>query len=63
MNTTVRNNPYWGIRSEELHDARRRAHAERAMVVREILAALVSWRRKIDRRAPAEPTLKVVHEH
>jgi hypothetical protein len=51
----LRNQPYWGIRSEELHEARRRAHAERAKVVRHILSVLVSWRRKsAERRATAE---------
>ena len=62
--TTLRNHPYWGISRVELHDARRRAHAERAKAVRQLFAVLVSWRRKTpDRRAPAEPVLKVAHEH
>ena len=53
--TTPTNYPYWGVRREELHEARRRAHAERVEVVRQILSALVSWRRKsAERRATAE---------
>lgn len=52
---TLKSHPYWGIRSEELHEARRRAHAERAKVVRQILTSLVSWRRRksAERRAAA----------
>lgn len=62
--TTPRSHPYWGIKPEELHEARRRAHAERAKVVHQLFAALVSWRRKAsDWRAAAEPALKVAHEH
>jgi len=55
MMTTLRNHLYWGIPSEELHEARRRAHAERAKVVRQMFTALVSWRRKsAEHRASAE---------
>ena len=62
--TVPRNHPYWGLRPEELHEARRRANAERAKVVRQILAALVSWRRKAnDPRTGAEAALKIAHEH
>ena len=62
--TTLRNHLFWGIKAEELHEARRRAHAERAKVVGQLFAALGSWRRKApDRRAPAEPALEVAHEH
>jgi hypothetical protein len=44
--TTPKSHPYWGIRPEELHEARRRAHAERAKVVRQMFTSLVSWRRR-----------------
>lgn len=54
--TTLTNYPCWGIPREELHEARRRAQAERTKVLREILAAVV-WRR----REAAE--LPVVLEH
>jgi hypothetical protein len=55
--TTLRNHLYWGIWAEELHEARRRAHAERAKAVRVIISALVSWRRKLpERRTTAELT-------
>ena len=53
--TTLRNDPYWGIRPEELHEARRRAHAERAKVVRQIFTALIKWRLwRAESRAAAE---------
>ena len=53
--TTLRNHLYWGIRFEELHEARRRALAERTKVVRQILSALVSWQRKsAERRTTTE---------
>jgi hypothetical protein len=62
--TTLRRHPYWGIKPEELHEARRRAHEERAKVVRQLFAALVSWRREAsDRRATSGSTLKFAHEH
>jgi hypothetical protein len=62
--TTLRSHPYWGIEPEELHEARRRASAERAKVVRQLFAALVSWSRKAsDWRASTESSLKVAHEH
>ena len=52
--TTLRNHPYWGIPPEELHEARRRANAERAKVVRQIFTALVAWRhRRAERHAAA----------
>jgi hypothetical protein len=50
--TTESTHPYWGIRREELHEAKRRAHAERAKVVRQMFAALAAWRAK--RRAAAQ---------
>jgi hypothetical protein len=60
--TTLRSRPYWGIEPEELHEARRRASAERAKVVPQLFAALVSWRPKAsDLRVSAEPALKVAH--
>jgi len=54
--TTLRSHPYWGIPREQLHEARRRAHTERAKVVRQILTTLVSWRprKPLERRATAE---------
>ena len=57
-------NPYRDITHVELHEARRRAEAERAAVIRQIFAALLSWRRKAaERRAAAGPTLKTAHRH
>ena len=62
--TILTNYPYWGIPREELHEARRRAHAERTKIVREILAAVVWWRREAaELPAVPEPALKVAHEH
>jgi len=62
--TTLRSHPYWGIEPEELHEARRRASAERAKVVRQLFSALVSWPRKsYDWCASAQRTLRVAHEH
>jgi hypothetical protein len=52
---TLRTHPYWGIRPEELHEARRRANAERAKVIRQILTALIKWRLwRAESRAAAE---------
>jgi hypothetical protein len=73
--TTLRSHPYWGVKREVLQEVRRRAHEERAKVVRQVFAApakgvrhlfaaLASWRRKASAwRAAAEPTLKVAHRH
>ena len=55
--TTLESQPYWGIPRVELHEARRRAHAERAKLVGQIFAALVTWRlRRSERRAAGELT-------
>jgi hypothetical protein len=54
--TVQRSHPFWGIKPEELYEARLRAHAERAKVMRQLFAALVSWRRNAtDLPAREEP--------
>jgi len=56
--TTLRTHPYWGIRPEELHEARLRAHAERTKVRRQIITALSKWRLwRAESTAAAEPFL------
>ena len=62
--TSLSSNPFTEIRIEELHVARRRAHAERAMIVRQLLAALTAWRRNvIDRPAAQDLAVRFAHEH
>lgn len=58
MNTLDRN-PYRGIAPEELHVAIRRAHVERALVVRRMFQALGTWLgRIIHREHGARPDLR-----
>ena len=52
MNTRP-DNPYRGITPEELHVIIRRAHAERAEAIRQMFAALLTWRRKAAKRPHA----------
>ena len=60
--TTQGDNPYWGIEAAELHEARRRAHSERAEVVRQLFRAVLLRRGSIVERAePREGALQVVH--
>jgi hypothetical protein len=62
--TTLRDHPYWGIARVELHEARRRAHSERAEVVRQLLRAMLPWRGSILNRAePREGALQLVQGH
>ena len=65
--STLRSHPYWGVKPEVLQEIRRRAHEERAVVMRQVftvpakivrqLFAALTW------RAPAEPNLRIAHEH
>jgi hypothetical protein len=59
--TTLKSHPYWGIQSEEVQEAMRRAHAERAKVVHQILTALVSWRRRKSPERRAATGLNPAH--
>ena len=62
--STLPDNPYRNITPEELHVVIRRAHAERAKVLRQMFAALWAWRRKAaERRDAAAPGLKVARGH
>jgi hypothetical protein len=54
MTITLGSHSYWGIPPEELHEAMRRARAERAEVVHQMFTGLVSWRRKLAKHAAAE---------
>jgi hypothetical protein len=52
-------NPYSGITPEELHVAIRRAHVERALVLRQLFQALGAWvGRVIHREQAAAPGLR-----
>jgi len=52
---TLRTHPCWGIQPEELHEAMRRARAERAKAVGQIFTALIKWRPwRAESRAAAE---------
>jgi hypothetical protein len=55
---------YGGYTPEELQAIVRRAHAERAKVLREFVAALLAWRRKgAERRQAADAALKTAACH
>lgn len=54
--STQDHSPYHGLTPEELHVIVRRAHAERAAVMRALFARLLEWRRHAsDGPHPAVP--------
>ena len=55
---------YGGYTHEELHAIIRRAHADRAEALRQMLAALLAWRRKaVERRHAADQALEIATSH
>lgn len=62
--STLRSHPYWGVKPEVLQQIRRRAHEERAIVMRQVFAAPAKIIRQLfvalTRRAPAQ---LIAHEH
>ena len=64
--STLRSHPYWGVKPEVLQQIRRRAHEERAIVTRQVFAALAGIVRHLfvalAWRVPAQK-LRVAHEH
>ena len=65
--STLRSHPYWGVQPEILQQVRQRAHEERTVVARQAFAAPAKIIRQLfvalTRRAPAEPNLRIAHEH
>jgi hypothetical protein len=60
--STFDRNPYQGITPEELHIAVRRAHMERALVLRKMVQALGAWLgRIIQREDVAAPDLRAAN--
>jgi hypothetical protein len=58
--SNLNDNPYRHITPEELHIAMRRAHLERAKVIRSYFRALRAWLSGTNRRHDADPALRTV---
>lgn len=65
--STPRSHPYWGVKPEVLQEVRRRAHEERVLAMRQVLATPAKIVRRLlaapTWRAPAEPNLGIAHQH
>jgi L-serine deaminase len=57
--STAPTNGYFGITPEELQVLTRRAHAERAKVMRDMFAALFSWLRRVAPQRASRAALTV----